>query len=347
VAVNAPLLWTLGITGTGVVVGSLDTGVDGTHPELAATWRGDAHAWFDPYHQCATPCDLNGHGTQVMGVMVGGAASGTAIGMAPGATWIAARIFNTTGQAQASTIHLAFQWALDPDGNPATDDAPDVVNASWDVINPGGCDLTFAPDLQALVAAGIVPVFAAGNSGPNPASAVSPANNPDALAVGAVDNAGVVASFSSRGPTSCGTGAARTFPELAAPGVAVSTTDRMVVGDPAPRYVPASGTSLAAPHVAGGLALLISAFPGRRFSAAELRVALSFTARPLPDQASTPNNDTGAGLLDLWAAYEALRQDSLPTATPTTAPSPSPTPTAIWSFASRTMYLPFVRRELP
>ena len=85
--------------------------------------------------------------------------------MAPGARFIAARVFNDSGVSTDSAVHLAFQWLLDPDGNPATDDAPDVVNASWGALL-ATCDREFEPDLQALRAAHILPVFAAGNSGP-------------------------------------------------------------------------------------------------------------------------------------------------------------------------------------
>ncbi len=331
-AIQAPLLWSEGITGTGAVVASLDTGVDVTHPDLGPRWRGGVHDWLDPYQQCAQPCDPLGHGSRVTGVIVGGAESGSVIGVAPGAVWIAARVFNAQGQAQASAIHQAFQWVLDPDGDPATDDVPDVVNASWDLANPAGCDLTFAPDLQALVAAGITPVFAAGNQGAGVTgvgAAVSPANNPDAFPIGAVDAAGAVAVFSSRGPTSCGVGVPRVFPDVVAPGVAVFTSDHMVFGDPTPRYVAGpetTGTSFAAPHVSGGLALLVSAFPGRRLSPAELRVALAHTAHPVPIEAASPNNDSGAGMIDLWAAYQALAAGVLPTATPTITPSPTPSP---------------------
>lgn len=360
-AIQAPLLWSVGITGTGAIVASLDTGVDVTHPALASRWRGGAHDWLDPYQQCAQPCDPLGHGSRVVGVAIGGAESGSAIGVAPGALWIAARIFNAQGLAQTSVIHQAFQWALDPDGDPATNDAPDVVNASWDLANPAGCDLTFAPDLHALVAAGITPVFAAGNQGTGVAgvgAAVSPANNPDAFPIGAVDAAGDVAVFSSRGPTSCGVGMPRTFPDIAAPGVAVFTTDHMVFGDPTPRYASGpetTGTSFAAPHVTGGLALLVSAFPGRRLSPAELRVALTYTAHPVPTDAAAPNNDSGAGLIDLWAAYQALVANVVPTATPTTTPSPTPSPrpsatpvaTATALPAGVRLYLPWIGREIP
>ena len=330
VAIGAPLLWTTGITGTGAVVASLDTGVDATHPDLASRWRAGVGGWFDPYGQCAQPCDPIGHGTRGMGIMVGGADSGSVIGVAPGASWIAARVFDTQGRASTSAIHQAFQWVLDPDGDPATDDAPNVVNASWDLVNPGACDLTFAPDLKALVDSGITPVFAAGNQGAAPSTSVSPANNPDALPVGAVDNAGQVQSFSSRGPTQCGVGLARVFPDLAAPGVAVFTADRMVFGDPTPRYIAGpetTGTSFSAPHVSGALALLVSAFPGRVLNPAELRVALAYSAHPLPEGDPSPNNEAGAGMLDVWAAYQALSAGALPTATPTVTASPLPSST--------------------
>mgnify|MGYP000538239624 CR=1 FL=1 len=74
--------------------------------------------------------------------------------MAPDAKWIAAKIFNDSGAATTTGIHLAFQWLLDPDGNPATADAPNVVNASW-TMSAAGCNTDFQPDLQSLRAAGI------------------------------------------------------------------------------------------------------------------------------------------------------------------------------------------------
>ena len=264
--VNAPAVWDLGDQGQGVVVASLDSGVDATHPDLAATYRGGTDSWYDPYGQHpSTPTDVSGHGTWTMGVIVGGSAGGTAIGVAPAARWIAARVFNDAGQGTTSAIHLAFQWLLDPDANPATADAPNVVNNSWTFSNPG-CTLTFQPDLQALVAGGITPVFAAGNFGPNSGTSASPANYPEALAVGAIDNASVIYPASSRGPTTCG-GSTGVYPALVAPGVNIWTTD--LYGS----YLTATGTSLAAPHVTGALALLMSAAPGA--TVAQLRAAVT------------------------------------------------------------------------
>ncbi|MDQ2934977.1 MAG: S8 family serine peptidase, partial [Chloroflexota bacterium] len=306
--VNAPAVWDLGIRGSGVVVASLDTGVDSTHPDLAAGWRGGANSWFDPYGQHASPTDVNGHGTWTMGVMVGGEAGGTGIGMAPDAHWIAAKIFNDAGVATSSAIHASFQWILDPDGNSLTDDAPDLVNNSWSFGAPG-CDLSFQPDLQALVAADIVPVFAAGNFGPGQATSVSPGNYPEALSVGWVDGADQIDSQSSRGPTTCGRGGSTTFPDLVAPGTSIRSAD------PWSGYWTASGTSLAAPHVAGAIGLLRQAFPAA--SVNDLRAALLAGAADLG--AAGPDDVYGSGRLDVLAAYQYLA------AAPTPTPTPSPT----------------------
>lgn len=313
--INAPALWGLGLTGQGVVVASLDTGVDASHPDLGGRWRGGANSWYDPYGQHAAPADLSGHGTQTMGVILGGDLSGSSIGVAPQAQWIAAKIFNDAGSATATAIHLAFQWLLDPDGNPASDDAPQVVNNSWTFGSPG-CNLEFQLDLQALRAAGILPVFAAGNYGPWAGSSVSPANYPEALAVGAVDNSGGLYALSSRGPSACGE-AESIYPELVAPGVDIFTADL------AGFYTAASGTSLAAPHVSGALALLLAAFPS--LSADQQQSALIQGAVDLG--AVGADNDTGFGRLDALASYQWLLDNGGgPTPTPTPIPTATPTP---------------------
>lgn len=294
--VSAPALWNLGFTGQGVVVASLDSGVDITHPDLAGRWRGGADSWFDPYGEHpVTPTDLSGHGTATTGAIVGGDAGGTAIGMAPGATWIAAKIFNDRGAATVTAIHQAFQWALDPDHDPATADAPQIVNGSWSIGAGPGCDLSFQPDLQALRAAGILPVFAAGNYGSGVSSSVSPANYPEAVAVGAVNGADLIVSSSSRGPSACG-GRTRAFPDLVAPGVNIRTADLYGL------YQTASGTSMAAPSVTGAIALLLGALPG--LSSDQALAALTATAVDLGS--AGPDSAYGNGRLSVWAAYEWL-----------------------------------------
>ena len=112
--------------------------------------------------------------------------TGSQVGTAPGASWIAARVFDDAGASTLSGLHAAFQWLLDPDGDPATDDAPDVVNASWVLGSAPSCNLALQPDVQALRAAGILPVFAAGNFGSGASSSASPANYPESCSVGAV-----------------------------------------------------------------------------------------------------------------------------------------------------------------
>ncbi len=321
--VNAPALWSLGFAGQGVVIASLDTGVDYTHPDLISSWRGGADSWYDPYGQHSTlPVDLNGHGTRVMGVMVGQGNSGKTIGVAPQAKWIAAKIFDDSNHAQLSAIHQAYQWVLDPDGNPATDDAPNIVNNSWDFNGPG-CDLTFEPDLQTLVDAGIIPVFAAGNYGPGGETSASPGNNPSAIAVGDTDNSDQIDPFSSRGTTTCGRAGASLFPALVAPGMTINTTDL------AHRYAAVTGTSFSAPSVSGALALLLSAFP--QGSSVQPEAALIGSAKDLGF--SGPDNTYGNGRIDVLAAYTALATLAASSPTPgsngTVIPTPMETPTPI------------------
>ena len=291
-ATHAPELWALGHTGEGVVVATLDSGADAYHPDLASKWRGGSGGWFDPYGQHATPFDASGHGTWTLGVILGGDAGGTAIGVAPGATWIAAKIFNDAGSATATAIHLAFQWVLDPDGDPNTADAPDIVNNSWSYGTPG-CNRAFQSDFQALRAAGILPVVAAGNFGPAASTSVSPANYPEALSVGSTNDLGVIASDSGRGPSACD---GATFPDVVAPGVSVLTSSLFSL------YASVSGTSIAAPHVSGVAALLAGAFPASSASAIEQAVKQS--ARDLG--AAGPDNVYGNGWVDAKNAHDAL-----------------------------------------
>ncbi len=312
-AVSAPAMWNLGFTGQGVVVASLDSGVDVSHPDLASRWRGGTNSWYDPYGEHpVTPTDLSGHGTATTGVMVGGDAGGSSIGVAPGATWIAAKIFNDRGAATVTAIHQAFQWVLDPDHNPNTADAPQIVNGSWSIGAGPGCDLSFQPDLQALRAVGILPVFAAGNYGSGASSSVSPGNYPEAVSVGAVGATDLIYSASSRGPSTCGA-RTRTFPDVVAPGVNIRSTDLYGL------YQTASGTSMAAPNASGALALLLGAIPG--LSTDQAQAALTATAVDLGP--AGPDGTYGNGRINVLAAYQWLlaRQDFGVAVTPPDATS--------------------------
>lgn len=299
--VGAPVLWQLGYTGQGVVVANLDSGVDLNHPALAGKWRGGSNSWFDAVSTppSTLPFDDQGHGTHTMGVMVAGDTAGNRIGLAPGATWIAAKIFDSQGNGSLSGIHAAFQWLLDPGGSGSGADAPRVVNCSWSIAGPGVYDGEFAPDIAALEAAGIAVVAAGGNAGPYQGTSESPANNPGALSVGATDQGDLVTAISSRGPSAYDGGV---FPALTAPGEAIRTTDLTGGGVYPDSYLLADGTSLAAPHVAGALALLFGIDPA--LTAAEATGALQAAAHDLG--ASGPDNSYGAGRLDVIRAADKL-----------------------------------------
>ncbi len=283
----------LGLDGTGVVVANLDTGVDWQHPALMKQYRGynpngpPLHLgnWFvvtgEPY---LYPGDGIGHGTHTMGSMVGDDGQGNRTGVAPGARWIAVKVFNNDGITYESWLHSAFEWILAPAGNPAL--APDVVNNSWGSRN--GSDTRFQPDVAALLAAGILPIFSAGNSGPQPRTVGSPGSYPGVLAVGAVDELKATASFSSRGPNPWGD----IKPEIVAPGVQIRSTF------PGGGYALFTGTSMATPLVAGAAALLLQANPD--LTPDEIVSIIKNTAEPLGD--TVPNQNTGWGLLNAYAA---------------------------------------------
>ena len=297
-AIHVPDIWTLGYTGTGIVVANMDTGVDADHPDLGNKWRGGLNSWYDPHGEHTTPYDSFGHGTQTMGIMVGGNAGGTSIGVAPGARWIAAKLFNDAGQAQWSDIHLSFQWLLDPDGDPNTADMAQVVNASWGLLgSTNQCVMEFNDDIHILKAAYIAVVFSGGNDGSAALTSVSPANNPEGFAIGAVDSTLTLANFSSRGESACDGGI---YPRVSAPGVNINTADLSIGG--LPLYASVSGTSYAAPHISGTMALLLSAFPNA--SVAQLESALQQSAIDLGELGA--DNSYGYGLANALAAYNYL-----------------------------------------
>jgi outer membrane protein assembly factor BamB/subtilisin family serine protease len=306
--VNAPDVWgEYGTRGGDVVVGVMDSGVDASHPALASSWRGrhgDPEAsWFVPTGEnYPTPGDGHGHGTHVTGSIVG-APPGEVTGVAPEAQWIAAKIFTDFGSTTDSILHAAFEWMLAPGGDPAA--APHVVNNSW------GSNAThrteFWDAVAAWVAAGIVPVFANGNSGPGTGTVGSPASFPHAIGVGATDAEDRVAWFSSRGPV-VWNGVEHTKPQISAPGYEVrSTWPTHLSGD---GYQTISGTSMATPHVTGVVALLLSAAPG--LSVDEVREALETTARTSPHMEALPQA-YGAGVVDAYRAVTHVAHSGLVT----------------------------------
>ncbi|MEA2078478.1 MAG: S8 family serine peptidase [Pseudomonadota bacterium] len=298
--IRATDLWEFGYYGTGVVVATMDTGVDSAHADIGPNWRGGSNSWYDPNEEHATPFDANGHGTGVMGLIVGGNAGGFDMGVAPDAQWISVKIFNDEDQSDLGKIHQGFQWLLDPNGNESSDDAPDIVNSSWVLQGTEGeCLGEFAADIATLRAAGIAVVFSAGNTGPDAGTSMEPANDPASLSVGAIDSSQRVPSFSNRGPSACDGGF---YPKLAAPGKDVLTAGLTTGGANPTNYAFGTGTSFAAPHVAGAIAVLKSAFPGKTM--AEIESAIGDGALDLGELG--PDNDSGAGLVDVVEAHMLL-----------------------------------------
>jgi len=312
-SLNIPELWSRGLTGSGRLVCSFDTGVEGDHPALFDKWRGNetsaSAAWFAPSSSETFPFDVTGHGTHTMGLMVGSNATDT-FGVAPDATWMTAAVIDQ-GQSLSRTISdilAAFQWAVDPDGNPATvDDMPDVILNSWGVptsiFEP--CDATFDDAIDNVEAAGIVTIFAAGNEGPSAESLRLPANRAtsplNTIAVGAVDDAtNVVANFSSRGPSSCDD--TQIKPELVAPGVAVYSCTK------GGGYLLKSGTSMAAPLIAGMVALLRQYNPEATVD--EIKTAIIQSAQDLGPYGE--DNAYGYGLPDAAVALDYMPAPPFP-----------------------------------
>ncbi len=299
--IGAPVVWErYGIDGTGAVVASMDTGVDGSHPALQNQWRGydpatgeidPTYSWYDAVNgDHSFPYDDHGHGTHTTGTMVGRDPEGAnQIGVAPGARWIAVKILSGAGSGSTEDILEAGQWLLAPGGDPAM--APDVVNNSWG--GGPGMDEWFRDVVQAWRAAGIFPVFAAGNSGPGEATVSVPGNYPESFAVGATDSQDRLAGFSSRGPSPYD----EIKPEIAAPGVNI----RSAV--PGGGYEGGwDGTSMAAPHVAGTVALLRQA--DAALTVDEIEQVLLESADPTTDSQyqDVPNNGYGHGILNAFSA---------------------------------------------
>lgn len=288
--VGAPDAWAAGYDGTGITVAVLDSGIDDTHPDLAGQVVGAQDFTPEP-----DATDTNGHGTHVAGILAGtGSASGGGYtGVAPGARLLNGKVCDRFGNCSTSSMIAGMEWA-----------APraDLVNVSigsfdgsdgTDPVSQAVDTLTAQHDTLFVISAGNSGVFGEGTVGaPGAASA--------ALTVGSVDKDGALAETSSRGPR---LGDHAIKPDITAPGEgivssrAAGTALGTVVNE---HYTQLSGTSMAAPHVAGAAAIVLQQAPD--LGAAELKAALAATAAPHPDLTV---DQQGGGLLDIPAALAA------------------------------------------
>jgi len=312
--IGVPQVWDeFGLMGEGIVIGSMDTGVDIDHPALHGKWRGGDNSWLDLVNDLPDPYDDQGHGTHTIGTLVGGDGPGPFdpdIGVAPGAQFISVKVLDHNGSfSNASIVIAGAQWILDPDGDPGTDDFPHVVNNSWYFFSMTYTG--FHASVEAWRAAGIIPVFCLGNEGPNASTTRPPANYGNLLGIGATTIADQIWYYSSRGPTPAGWAFPddRRKPDLSAPGANVTSSL------PGGSYAAWSGTSMATPHVAGVAALMLQLRPDLNYD----QIYAGLIGNVVDLGAVGYDHDFGYGRLDAHATIAALAL----TAVPEVAPRPA------------------------
>ena len=320
--VRAPNVWALGFRGEGRVVAGNDTGVQWDHPSFKARYRGwdgtkvdHDYNWHDATSQHSpTPIDPYGHGTFTLSQMVGDDGQGNQVGVAPGAQWFACRNMDASGTGSPATYTECFEFLMAPypvGGDPNQGDptlAPDSINNSWGCPSSEGCSAnTLLAVVDSVRAAGIFPAVAAGNSG----SSCSTVSDPPALydssvTVGATNSSNQISSFSSRGPVTAD-GSHRMKPDISAPG------ENIRGAVPGNGYQSGwSGTSMATPHIAGGVAMIWQAKPvligdidGTEKLLTRAAAHMKSTQNCGGSGQRVPNNIFGWGILNLLHAVQA------------------------------------------
>jgi hypothetical protein len=301
--------------GSGITVAVVDSGIYGSHPDLAGKVVKNAsfvNKLYD-YQLNENADDYFGHGTYVAGIIAGGGILTSAYeGVAPGVKLISAKCIDEYGEGFTAGIIEAIEWA---------------VNQSCSVINlsiGGGAadpDDPISLAVDSAVSSGVVVVASAGNGGPDYSTGSSPAAARLAISVGASNGTKSIAFFSSRGPTLDG----RAYPDVLAPGVDIVSTlaASSAIAEYAERfnlssgnYVSLGGTSASAPLVSGSVALLLSSLTGltslptgepKVEIATAIRIALMHTAN---NSVGTDVNTYGSGIVNVGVAYTYLKQFS-------------------------------------
>ncbi|NPV07522.1 MAG: S8 family serine peptidase [Anaerolineae bacterium] len=314
--VRADVAWEAGLTGEGVRVAILDTGIDPDHPDfgdrvLAAVsypqTGGEPKPWSRRRRLSLSTTDANGHGTHVAGIAAGsGAASqGRFRGIAPEAGLLVAKVLADDGSGDASDVIAGLEWALE--------NGAQVACLSLGGSQAGDGTDALSVMCDELAEQGLIICVAAGNAGPRPYTIGPPGCAREVITVGAADithahegTAGV-APFSSRGPTTD----RRAKPDILFPGVGIASCRSAAgtMGDPVPGfeeyYVRSSGSSMAAPFAAGASALILQARP--EATPRQVKEMLCAGARDLGLDA----NAQGSGLGDIAHSLEVLPPEEL------------------------------------
>ena len=273
--INATDVWEMGFNGTGINVSIVDTGINYSHPDLQANYK----LGYDFVNDDPDPMDDDGHGTHVAGTISGTGVGGYQTGVAPGANLFAVKVLGSNGYGNYSDIIEGVGWSV---ANGA-----DIVSLSIG----GPHDSSMTAMIDNTIAAGVLPVIAAGNDGKNGSSTIAcPGDELNALTVGATDNNDIIADFSSRGPVN-----GYIKPDVVAPGVNIYSTS--ISGG----YLIMGGTSMATPHVSGAAALILQAYPD--MSPLEVKQLLESTAVDLGT--SGKDNTYGSGRIDVLKAIMA------------------------------------------
>jgi hypothetical protein len=258
--INADDVWRIkddfgkDITGQGITIAFLDTGVDYNHPDLKDNYISNGS--YDFVNNDADPMDDDGHGTHVTGIAVGKGIESNYqyVGVAPDAKFYSFKILNYDGEGNFSNYYDAMTRALDPNDDGDYSDKVDVISLSLGTSEPGDPDDSLCQVLDNVVREGVTVVVAAGNLGPESNTITSPGCARNSICVGSTNKNDLIASSSSRGPVEWD-GNSMDKPDVVAPGVNIKSTKNNG------GYVYNSGTSMATPHVAGAAALIIQYKP--------------------------------------------------------------------------------------
>ena len=300
------------VFGKGIIIGQADSGVDGNHPALRDQFAGSKentnYTWYDPWFGSSFPADISGHGTHTLGIILG-----KNVGISPDASWIGCvNLGRNLGNPGYYLACMQYLFAPFPsNGNAIQDGNPElgahILNNSWGCPDIEGCDsLVFEQAVSALRSAGVFVVSSAGNNGYYGCESITDplAIYENVFSVGAIDQIGELAPFSSLGPVTVDH-SGRTKPDLVAPGVDIFSSM------PNASYAILSGTSMAGPHVVGTVALMWSANPTLIGQIEETEEILQKTANEFRglypecvDSTTYPNNAVGFGVINTYKAVE-------------------------------------------